>query len=679
MNKVGVLAIIIIITLFSCCAKQEIVQSQDDQKGSELGRIEIVESFPGNGRIKFTYKLKDENTSRLNIAWKQEMDTSITVTIPGKDLTEVYEVILGDVNKLAEGEFKFTFTGLGDNGSKSMRVTKTAKIYGQKYIESLKNRTIINQVRDDKQLKLQFEKSVRPTEVGLKIRWTNLQGEVQSKKLSVEALNNWVELTNVNFEETISYSSMFKPQENALDSFYALESVVDIEEEIALVQVQKYNANRLFIKHGLQLSVWTGDEYTPGDGWSYDILPSDWQTMQFNSCHGFQSALLDAFPNMQWGNKMSPSGHLYKGEGAPLLPTYFQKKNGFIIGDRLNYLPQLSNIIFGDEEDYSEILVDQLEQWYPVARTHYPDAIVQNNQYGPQWTEDQLTTYAQRCKPDVLTYDTYFLGEDNYGIFINGTAERLAKYRNVTLKGLEGMQDNIPAFGQYTQGWLNGFIITESQLRAYYWMTWVYGGKWQSFFRLKQRDGDSMLLKNGIPGNYHNYTWIIAACNNESQNIGDYLVRLQTSKITIDRGDAPYNYDVRDWSAESWTAATDNFISSIEHIVHNTTTKGDLFIGYYDIIPSDKNGDPGFFNNNDQFFMMMNPVHDRKKVMDADDNAQDLTLTIDFTNHTGKRLKMVDRQTGDLVTLSGEDLGNNRIRYTFSVPGGTGELMCLGN
>lgn len=676
MKSFLLLIITAMITFSSCSKEKEVIEK------IEIGGIEIVESFPGNGRIKFTYRLKDENASKLNITWKQIQDTSINVTIPKQGLTEIHEVILGNERKLPEGDYLFSFTVLNDDEHSSIPVKKSAKIYGQKYIESLTNRTIKNQSRQNNLLRLQFETRVTPNEEGMRIKWTNLQGEAQTKEASIKELNDWIEITQVDFEDTVSFCSIFKPTKNALDKFYAEESFVEFEEEIQLVQVEKYNANRLFIKHGLQLSVWTGDEYTPGDGWSYDISPADWETMQFNSCHGFQSALLEAFPTMQWGNKMSPSGHLYKGEGTPLLPTDYHKKNGFITGNRVNYLSQLTNIIFGDEEDYSEILIDQLEQWYPVARTHYPDALVQNNQYGPQWTEAQLTTYAQRCKPDVITYDTYFLGGDNYGIFINGTAERLAKYRNVALKGLEGMQDNIPAFGQYTQGWLGdgSFVFTESQLRAYYWMTWVYGGKWQSFFRYKQGDGDCMLLKNGTPGNYHDYTWIIAACNKESKNIGDYLVRLQTSNITIDKGNAPYNYDVKDWTAETWSSGTDDFIESVEHTVKSTTTKGDLFIGYYDIIPSEKMGDPGFFNNkDDQFFMMMNPVHDKIKVMDADENAQEITVTIDFTNYPGKKLKMVNRQTGDLVTLSGEDLGNNRIRYTFSVPGGTGELMCLGN
>jgi len=508
--------------LVSCYSKEKEIYEP-----VEIGRIKLIETFPGKGRIKFTYQLKGENADKLKIVWKQIQDTSITVTITKQDLGEVHEIILGNEKKLPEGTQKFAFTVSDNDGNSSTTILQSAKIYGQKYIESLENRTIKNQNRQNDQLKLLFETRVTSGEVGLKIVWTNLQGETQSKELTTEELNDWIEINQVDFDDTVSYCSIFKPTKNALDKFYAVESIVEFEEEIHLVQVEKYNANRLFVKHGLQLSVWTGDEYTPGNGWSYDISPTDWETFQFNSCHGFQSALLDVFPTMQWGNKMSPFGYMYNGEGTPLLPTNLQKKNGFITGKRKNYLPQLSNIIFGDEEDYSEILVDQLEQWYPVARTHYPDALVQNNQFGPQWTEAQLTTYAQKCKPDVISYDTYFLSDLNYGIFINGTAERLAKYRNVALKGLEGMNDNIPAFGQYTQGWLGSasFIFTESQLRAYYWMTWVYGGKWQSFFRFKQKDGDSMLLKNGVPGNYHNYTWIITACNKESKNIGDYLVR----------------------------------------------------------------------------------------------------------------------------------------------------------
>ncbi|MBI9064012.1 MAG: hypothetical protein JEZ14_18655 [Marinilabiliaceae bacterium] len=677
MNCIKYIFIILTLVGAIACSKDDVMMEEFRQTGG----IEIVDLFPGHGRVKCTYRVMDTKVKVITVSWKQPKDTAVTIIIPEYEPSKVLELLIGSKNELPEGALELTFMTENTSGHQSNGMVKNATIYGENYISQLKNRAIRNQDYQADKYLIWFEQAVDKTDIGVSLSWKDNSGASQTIRVEGEQSNKWIELDNVDLDQPITYNTLYKPVNNAIDEFYAPVAVVDIDEdEIPGVKVPKYNANRLFIKHGLQLSVWTGDEYDPNDGWSYTVSQTDWNILGFNSCHGFQSELLAANPQMQWGRKLAPySGHLYKGEGEPVLPTDYEKQNGFLEAKKRPYTSQMTNIIFGDEEDYSTILVDQLDQWYQVARTHYPDALVQNNQYGPQWTFQQLKDYAQKCKPDVLTYDTYFLSDENYSIFISGTARRLSKYRSVALWGLEGNRDNIPAFGQYTQGWLNGFNITESQLRAYYWMTWVYGGKWQSFFRLKQRDGDSMLLTDGNPGSYNDYTDIIVACNKESQNIGKHLVRLQTSNISLINGSSPYTYGVSSVDAKDWSSATDDYISAIDNVINNTNVKGDLFIGYYNIISAEKSGDPGFFeNSDDQFFMIMNPVNDNKKILDAVENAQLVTVTIDFTNYSGKKLKMVERATGNVVKLSGEDMGDNKVKYTLTIPGGTGELMCLG-
>lgn len=644
-------------------------------------KLEVVDLLPGHGRVKCTYRVADPKIKLLTINWSQPKDTTVTVSLPEHKESDVLEVLLGAKNELPEGILHLIFRIEDKDGNKSARMAKSVTVYGDKYIAELENRAVKNLEYKDDKLRILFDHAIDKAEVGIMLSWTDEESVTQTLMASTEELNDWLELGNVEMSQPVTYRSIYRPEENAIDELYAPVITIEVESQVPGIKVPKYNANRLFIKHGLQLSIWTGDEYDPNDGWSYTVSQGDWSVLGFNSCHGFQSDLLATNPQMQWGRKLAPySGHLYKGEGEPVLPTDYEMQHGFLEAKKRPYVSQMTNIIFGDEEDYSAILISQLDQWYQVARMLYPDALVQNNQYGPQWTFHQLKEYAQKCKPDVLTYDTYFLGDENYPIFISGSAERLAKYRAVALKGLENMEENIPAFGQYTQGWLNGFNITESQLRAYYWMTWVYGGKWQSFFRLKQRDGDSMLLKDGKAGSYNDYTNIIIACNKESRNIGKHLVRLQTSNITLVNGVSPYNYGVSSRDATIWSSTIDDYIAVIDNVVTTTTTKGDLFVGYYDIIPEEKSGDPGFFKNgDDQFFMIMNPVNDNKNILDADENAQVVSLTIDFTNYSGKKLKMVKRLTGEVISLTGEDIGNDKVKYILTIPGGTGELMCLGN
>lgn len=233
------------------------------------------------------------------------------------------------------------------------------------------------------------------------------------------------------------------------------------EPGIEVVEPELFRANRIFIRHGLQLQCWVAtDNYELGGKAgqpAYNLSIPDWKLTGFTGPTFYGPPLINTsyfkeFPDSQWAIAKAPhADQLKKG------PTDYEKKNGFLSEDQLKYLNNLTTICFGDEEHYSFEVAKFLKEWYDVARRLYPDVLVHNNQYPNQWTRENLLTYIKLAKPDLLTYDWYYFhtwDKDNY-IGAKDMAGHLAEYRDLALGGWEGNKKDYMAFGQYSQGYVN--------------------------------------------------------------------------------------------------------------------------------------------------------------------------------------------------------------------------------
>ena len=193
------------------------------------------------------------------------------------------------------------------------------------------------------------------------------------------------------------------------------------EPGIEVVEPELFRANRIFIRHGLQLQCWVAtDNYELGGKAgqpAYNLSIPDWKLTGFTGPTFYGPPLINTsyfkeFPDSQWAIAKAPhADQLKKG------PTDYEKKNGFLSEDQLKYLNNLTTICFGDEEHYSFEVAKFLKEWYDVARRLYPDVLVHNNQYPNQWTRENLLTYIKLAKPDLLTYDWYYFhtwDKDNY-------------------------------------------------------------------------------------------------------------------------------------------------------------------------------------------------------------------------------------------------------------------------
>ncbi|TKG93808.1 hypothetical protein EYV94_16320 [Puteibacter caeruleilacunae] len=197
-----------------------------------VGRVDSVKSYGGNGRIKFEYWVTDPRVSKLHIKWSESEERIVTVNVPPHEASDTLEVIVGDDVPVAENSHSFIMTTESDLGVKSVDFEQLGNVYGPKYISTLLNRRINSVEMNDGNLSLDFAGSLNSTEVGVEIFWTSLTDGDMSAKYTLEELASDVVIEDIDLSSPLTYHSMYKPEEFAIDTFYAEMVTPAIEQDI---------------------------------------------------------------------------------------------------------------------------------------------------------------------------------------------------------------------------------------------------------------------------------------------------------------------------------------------------------------------------------------------------------------------------------------------------------------
>lgn len=105
------------------------------------GRVDSVEVYPGKERVKFSFQLSsDPKVKKLRVYWNGMQDF-VEETISLEEIGQRKEILVPQIN---EGEYTFYFRTYDHNDRASITTEAFGRVYGDKYISNLKNRTIAN-------------------------------------------------------------------------------------------------------------------------------------------------------------------------------------------------------------------------------------------------------------------------------------------------------------------------------------------------------------------------------------------------------------------------------------------------------------------------------------------------------------------------------------------------------
>jgi hypothetical protein len=128
---------------FAGCEDMNSINQEYFDRGETFytGKIDSLKSFPGNGRVRFSWQINsDPRITRTVIYWEQNNGIDSSAVAVNRTNSGVVE--LEKELNLPEGNYIFEFVTKDDDGNRSLAVERSVSIYGNKYIASLQNRDV---------------------------------------------------------------------------------------------------------------------------------------------------------------------------------------------------------------------------------------------------------------------------------------------------------------------------------------------------------------------------------------------------------------------------------------------------------------------------------------------------------------------------------------------------------
>lgn len=373
-------------------------------------------------------------------------------------------------------------------------------------------------------------------------------------------------------------------------------------------------------------------------------------------------------------------------------PSEEDWENDYLREDQKAHEDTLYFVTMGDEEGYSDGLVEGVTEWFNLNRNKRPDTLVSTNQWGYQWGEDAMRHYIQTARPDLITFDAYVYDSGPDWDASARLVSNTGYYRKMAMEGWDGTGREPIAFGQHVNAAeIDGRYRTESTTFAMPFATVAMGGKWMnlfSFYNQDAYDGGHFFDEEGNPTKLYEFGSDAFA---QIGNLEQHLLHLRSSGVSVlsgqhmSNGVAVNNPIKNPEYTPKFTANPTYYIQNVSAKNTGTTNDGlpgDVLIGYFDPIPEEEQ----FFScAAPKYFMVVNLLtygadnRDPQWAMEngtSAETAQEITLTFQLPDPSlADNLRIVNRETGKTEPVTLTHVADSTYTYTFTVGGGQGDLF----
>ncbi|MBN2651498.1 MAG: hypothetical protein JXR63_03870 [Spirochaetales bacterium] len=346
-----------------------------------------------------------------------------------------------------------------------------------------------------------------------------------------------------------------------------------------------------------------------------------------------------------------------------------------------NFTKKPAIIYAGDEVYFTEEAMRWAGYTFSQIKKEYPDSICHNNQWGAQYSFDQMRFYRDFAKPDMITYDAYYFNEKLK--YPGGSCYRMYDHLSEVKIIADEPEKPLP-IGHYVQAFrtsdgvnVGTQIATESELNAYYYCGLTYGAKWFTLFRWLQNDDKVGVLFNSDGTTTQTFD-IIKAITTELRNLEPHMKLLHCKEVFYKSGSI---FNIKPKFLKKWTSSTDSFIKKIETENLGTTNEGrpgDILISYFEPLPTAETyatllDGEYIMVYNGLLFGSGTPVDTALQEGTGANTKQKITLTID----KAKTVKKVSRTTGQVEQLQGAQNLTGDFDYSLEIDGGKSELLII--
>ncbi len=449
-------------------------------------------------------------------------------------------------------------------------------------------------------------------------------------------------------------------------------------------------ASRVLIDKGIQIHSWIPTDTT---GRAYPTA-SEFNGINMTGVTYYEEPLYNstfhaANPNAQWNLAKAPYCTNAVGQNPP-------NNSDFLTAQQRANIDNLVSICFGDEQNFSATERGYLKNWFDLSHTLYPNVLVHVNGWLGQMSTATLNEFTTTAKPDILTFDNYYFDQvqtyKDYQIPAR-MMDAINTVRPTALAGHDGTGNAPIAFGQYLLGYKSGtnqagtgwYEITESQKYLITNLTFAMGGKWLDMFRWEYDPSVFLLFDANRNPTRHYYEY--AESFRQSRNLGEHLVRLNSTDVRVALGkhmssSTPVNNSLPG-SVQSFTANTEYHLSNISAVnlgTQNNGLAGDVVVGYLKPLPG-INTNEFFTSTNPKYFMVVNGLTQGNGLQVAqqhgacNETQQAITLTFDMSNGDISKLRKVDRNTGNAVSVPLTQVSGNTYKVDITLGGGQTDLF----
>ena len=224
---------------YSCGDVLDSIQPYLD-KGETIyvGKLDSIKAYPGKNRVKIEgLMLYGINQMKCVIQWKSPQTSEEQIrefSVERKVVGENYIIMLNDME---EGQHDFFITTHDDAGNSSIRAEVSAYIYGERYEETLENRSIRNlvpsQIVDEEGVynwatRIDWNYSIGDGIVGCNIEYETTDGSIKKRFIPVE--EQVTILTETKSKGKLTYTTTYLPDTLSIDTFYTITKEIQLPE-----------------------------------------------------------------------------------------------------------------------------------------------------------------------------------------------------------------------------------------------------------------------------------------------------------------------------------------------------------------------------------------------------------------------------------------------------------------
>ncbi len=187
---------------------------EEDDKTIIIPEVEEIQFFPGYERAKIAFNLEATRSAKEIVVFWDNLKEQKVIPINQNSSENQYEVLL---ENLTEGTIEFNIYVRDEDNNKSALKSVRGHIYGDKYIETLKNRMFEESEVTPEKAVVKWQASPAGA-AEFEIEYMDNDGNYHT--VTFEPRVNITTLTNARAGEKIRFRIKYLPESNMLDPFY---------------------------------------------------------------------------------------------------------------------------------------------------------------------------------------------------------------------------------------------------------------------------------------------------------------------------------------------------------------------------------------------------------------------------------------------------------------------------